>query len=198
MIVFVFRTRLCPLFVSKKSLPRFFFGPPAIFFWAACKHLKPNVKKTVAEKRTRVGKVQTLGMRAGSHSEPLGLLHPCPFFGHHFFRFWFQISVFGEKKYGHRPKKNMVAASKKQWERDLARSPSSRQPNFDRGPLGASGAWWWGVPGGTPRRLQGGFSWSPHLESLGDLYLEGPTGVQSCAKWVQQRLCTGGLHDLST
>ena len=66
------------------------------------------------------------------------------------------------------------------------------------GRLGASGAWWWGVPGGTPRRLQGGFIWSPHLESLGDLYLEGPTGVQRCAKWVQQRLCTGGFHDEST
>ena len=112
MIVFVFRTRLCPLFVSKKSLPRFFFGPPAIFFWAACKHLKPNVKKTVAEKRTRVGKAQTLGMRAGSHSESLGPLHPCPFFGHHFFRFWFQISVFGEKKYGHRPKKTWPPPAK--------------------------------------------------------------------------------------
>ena len=146
--VSVFQTQLWPFSDHDRvrfldtivSAFRFKKISPAICFWAAFKHLKPNVEKTVAEKRTRVGKAQTLGMRAGSHSEPLGPLHPCPFFGHHFFRFWFQILIFGEKSTGHRPKKNMAAASKKQWERDFARSPSSRQPTFDRGPLEASGA----------------------------------------------------------
>ena len=148
--VSVFRTHLWPFSDHDRvrfsdtivSAFRFKNIFPAIFFWAAFKHLKPNVEKTVAEKRSRVGKVQTLGMRAGSHSEPLGPFHPCPFFGHHFFRFWFQISVFGEKKYGHRPKKTWPPPAKN----NGSGTSLGRPPAASRTSIG--GLWGFLGPGG--------------------------------------------------
>ena len=96
--VAVFRPRSCP-----------FFGHDCVRFWfqknPAREHLKPNAEKTGDEKRTRFEEAQRLRMRAGSQTEPLSLLDPWPFFVASFFQFWFQIPVFGEKNYGHRPKK---------------------------------------------------------------------------------------------
>ena len=170
--------------------PRFLL-PMAIFFFTENSNLKPKADKSCGRK-TDTGRggseAQNASPLAFSASEPSRPVSD-------FRRQFFPCLVSGARR---RPKKKVAGEIFLKLKADTI--VSEKQPPAELRSWISEG--FWGLVVGSSRRhpsgLQGGFIWSLHLESLGDLYLEGPTGAQSCVKWVQQRLATGGLHNFST